>query len=680
MNSASMTLFFKYQTLCFTLLFLVLAHTLLGQNQFATTTVTLDEVAVEAVKISGAATQLPLAVSVRNFEVVSSDKQQLSLQEYLSNIPGLFTLNASNYAQDLRISIRGFGARAAFGIRGIKLVVDGIPETTPDGQGQVDNLPLGLIQRIEVLRGPSASLYGNASGGVLYINTLDELSDQKALIRTSIGAFGTFGLQAMAGVNSAKTKAVFYLNNTRSNGYRVQSGLAQSVLNAKVKHRFSDQSVLTGQLNYTASPLAEDAGGLTLDEVQQDRRQARARNVDYKTYEKVNQLKTGLRYEQKWGDHWTWDSYAFYSFRDFYGTLPFENGGIVDLFRNYVGLGSRLNFTQKSTTLRHEWQLGFETALQNDQRDRYNNMLGEQGALSFSQLESFGNISFYLVDALSFEKWLLRGALRFDRQKIGADSVDRSQIYNALNPSLGISYQILPKQRIFVSLGSSFETPTLSELSADPSGKEGLNLQLDPARAMNYELGWKSLGNRSSLEANLFYVRSSNEILPYELEAFPGRTFYRNGGATERYGFELQWEQHWKQWDWLLSLSQAKYVFETAMSQDKPKAIPGIPKQQASFELRYHSTKDWSWQLSGNHNAAFFANDANTIEIDDYRVFKLQTSKTFSFDWGHIQGFVGVNNLFNSTYFDNIRLNAFGGRYYEPAPGRHFFGGLAFGF
>ena len=159
MNSASMTLFFKYQTLCFTLLFLVLAHTLLGQNQFATTTVTLDEVAVEAVKISGAATQLPLAVSVRNFEVVSSDKQQLSLQEYLSNIPGLFTLNASNYAQDLRISIRGFGARAAFGIRGIKLVVDGIPETTPDGQGQVDNLPLGLIQRIEVLRCPSASLY-----------------------------------------------------------------------------------------------------------------------------------------------------------------------------------------------------------------------------------------------------------------------------------------------------------------------------------------------------------------------------------------------------------------------------------------------------------------------------------------------------------------------------------------
>ena len=218
MNSASMTLFFKHQTLGFTLLFLVLAHTLLGQNQFATTTVTLDEVAVEAVKISGAATQLPLAVSVRNFEVVSSDKQQLSLQEYLSNIPGLFTLNASNYAQDLRISIRGFGARAAFGIRGIKLVVDGIPETTPDGQGQVDNLPLGLIQRIEVLRGPSASLYGNASGGVLYINTLDELSDQKALIRTSIGAFGTFGLQAMAGVNYAKTKAVFYLINTRRNG------------------------------------------------------------------------------------------------------------------------------------------------------------------------------------------------------------------------------------------------------------------------------------------------------------------------------------------------------------------------------------------------------------------------------------------------------------------------------
>src|SRR6056300_1108651 len=209
----------KMNTLLFSFC-LVFAITLQTTAQKNTTdsllTVELEEVEISALRAKTSVLNAPVSLSVASIPANWSGASR-SLQEYLNTIPGVLTLNSSNYAQDLRISIRGFGSRAAFGIRGIKLVVDGIPETTPDGQGQVDNLPLGLIQRIEVLRGPAASLYGNASGGVLYINTLEELSDQKALIRTSIGAFGTFGLQAMAGVNSAKTKAVFYLNNTRSN-------------------------------------------------------------------------------------------------------------------------------------------------------------------------------------------------------------------------------------------------------------------------------------------------------------------------------------------------------------------------------------------------------------------------------------------------------------------------------
>ncbi len=149
-----------------------------AQNTTKTTTITLDEVAIKASKLETPRSLLPFSVSVINLQRVQAMHQQLSLQEYLGAVPGLFSLNATNYAQDLRISIRGFGARAAFGIRGIKLIVDGIPETTPDGQGQLDNLPLGLLKNIEVLRGPSASLYGNASGGVLYLNTLDSLQGE----------------------------------------------------------------------------------------------------------------------------------------------------------------------------------------------------------------------------------------------------------------------------------------------------------------------------------------------------------------------------------------------------------------------------------------------------------------------------------------------------------------------
>ena len=161
-----------------------------AQNTSQTSTITLEEVSLSASKFDTPRSVLPFSLSVINLKDVQALHQQLSLQEYLGAVPGLFSLNANNYAQDLRISIRGFGARAAFGIRGIKIIVDGIPETTPDGQGQLDNLPLGLLQNIEVLRGPSASLYGNASGGVLSLNTVDRLEGESVRFRSTLGAFG----------------------------------------------------------------------------------------------------------------------------------------------------------------------------------------------------------------------------------------------------------------------------------------------------------------------------------------------------------------------------------------------------------------------------------------------------------------------------------------------------------
>ena len=307
------------------LCFLISFHNLHAQDSSQTVTVTLEEVSIEASKLDTPRTVLPFSLSVINLREVQAMHQQLSLQEYLGAIPGLFSLNANNYAQDFRISIRGFGARAAFGIRGIKIIVDGIPETTPDGQGQVDNLPLGLLQSIEVLRGPSASLYGNASGGVLYLNTLDSLKDEAVRFRTTLGAFGLQSYQLSASFKSTKTTSLFYYNRTKTNGFRAFSGLEQNVFNAKVKHGLTSKARLQLQLNYTNSPRAEDAGGLTMSEVMADRKQARQRNVDYDTYEKINQFKLGLRWLQQWRTQWKLNTYAFYSFRDFYGKLPFEN-------------------------------------------------------------------------------------------------------------------------------------------------------------------------------------------------------------------------------------------------------------------------------------------------------------------------------------------------------------------
>jgi len=652
-----------------------------AQNITQTSTVTLDEISLKAIKIVTPRFELPYTFSVLNFSNTNQIHQQLSLQEYLGAVPGLFSLNSTNYAQDLRISIRGFGARSAFGIRGIKIIVDGIPETTPDGQGQLDNLPLGLIQNLEILRGPSASLYGNASGGVIYINTLDSMDTESTRFRTTFGSYGLQTFQLTTQLKNQKTTALLHLNKTNSDGYRGNSGLEQNVFNAKIKHVFNPKSSINVQINYTNSPRAEDGGGLTLNEVKADRGQARKRNIDYDTFESVDQFKAGLNWIQSFGSQWKLESYGFYSTRDFYGKLPFENGGIIDLYRNYYGLGSRLTYKDQRGTLLHSLQLGTETAIQRDQRDRYQNLKGSQGNLTFSQEESFGGFGFYVLDELKWEKFLLRTSLRFDYQDVGADSVIENQIYSVLNPSLGLSYSLTKQQRIFFNFSTSFETPTLSELSSRPNGLEGLNLDLAPSRAINYETGWKSLVNNGRLEANVFYIESSNEILPYELEAFPGRSFYRNTGATQRIGLEVYGYYQLKNWQLELSITQAKYQFKGTKenpSNLEGKQLPGIPGSQFFIQFGYQSLKAWQLQLSLEHIGDFFANNNNTVKISAYQKVRLQGKKAFNFSWGEIFVFGGIQNLLNTQYFDNIRLNAFGARHYEPAPGRNLFGGIQF--
>ena len=646
-----------------------------AQNQSALATITLSEVALQAPKTETPRNQLPFSLSVQSVDEFQKIYQQLSLQEYLVAVPGLFTQNANNYAQDLRISLRGFGARAAFGIRGIKLIVDGIPETTPDGQGQLDNLPLGLLSSVEVLRGPSASLYGNASGGVLYLNTLDQLENETIQLQSRLGAYGFQSYQLNTSLKGKKTDALLHINRTKTDGFRQNSGFEQTLFNTKIKHRLSSKSTLQLQLNYTDSPRAEDAGGITLEDTEADWSQARQRNVAYDTYESVNQFKSGLRWQQDWGDQWNLDTYGFYTFRDFYGKLPFENGGIIDLTRNYYGFGSRLNYIQD----KHRWQIGIETVQQADQRDRYLNLNGAQGSLSFSQLESFGSFGIYILDEVRWEKVLLRTSLRYDDLRLGADSVSEDQTYQVLNPSVGLSYEVAPQQRLFANFSSSFETPALSELSANPSGAEGLNLELEPARALNYELGWKGLWAKTRMEANVFFIESTNEILPYELEAFPGRAFYRNAGATQRWGVEVFGSYQWEQWELQASMTQAQYRF-TENNTSEGNTLPGIPNSQFFLQVGYTSLQDWQFQLTGEHIGSLYADTANAVQIEAFQKVRLQGGKTIALGNLELNLFAGINNLFDVRYFDNIRLNAFGGRYYEPAPGRNAFFGLSAAF
>ena len=637
-----------------------------AQNNSNTVTVTLKEVVLNSPKTSTALNKLPFAVSFQEVEQYQNIFQQITLQDYLRAVPGLFTQNANNYAQDLRVSLRGFGARSAFGIRGVKIIVDGIPETTPDGQGQIDNIPLGLLKNLEVLRGPSASLYGNASGGVIYLNTIDYIEGKNFQFRTRLGAFGLQSYQLTGSVKNDKTTALIHANRLLTDGFRNNSGLEQNLFNLKIKHKLNPSSKIQFQMNFTDSPRAEDAGGITLEDSEEDRSQARQRNLDYDTYESVNHFKIGLNWDKSWTDKIILSTYGFYSFRDFYGKLPFENGGIIDLTRNYFGLGSRLNYKNGKNNL----QVAAELLDQSDQRDRYLNILGSQGSNSFSQEEKFQNFSFSILDELKLESLFFRLSLRYDDMRLGTDSFSQDQIYQVINPSLGVSYELTPFQHIYVNFSTSFETPTLSELSANPSGAEGFNFELSPSEAISYELGWKGQWQKFKLETNLFLIESSNEILPYELEQFPGRSFYRNTGATQRYGLELAAQYEYKEWEVRTSVTQAKYLFKGS-NNNLDNALPGIPNSQIFLQLGYTTNNSLNFLITAEHIGDLYANNSNTVKVESFQNVRLQVGKSFNFNNIDLTFSGGINNIFNERYFDNIRLNAFGKRYYEPAPSRN---------
>ena len=634
--------------------------------------IALKEITLDAIRIKTPKRIIPYAISHRTFPVAQLGLPQNALQDYLTSIPGLYAQNTQNFAQDLRLSIRGFGARSGFGIRGIQLIVDGIPETTPDGQGQLDNLPLGIIRSLTVLRGPASTFYGNASGGVIQINTLEDVKDNFVRLRLQGGSFNSNNLAATVGLKKNKTQAVFYQNRTESQGYRDHSKYKQQVFNARVWHEISTHSQLRWQFNYTHSPYAYDAGGINDQGVKENRKQARLQNETYQTFETVDHLKTGLQWEKKINDKLSWDSYAFYAHRDFVGRLPFEFGGYVDLKRDYYGLGSALEFQPKNN---HRMQLRFSLADQKDHRKRFENIEGTPGENTLDQEELFFNTALSFLDEFKWDFGILRAGLRYDHHRLGTQIGSDQVSLNTFNPSIGFTYTDWGKHVMFVSYSSSFETPTLNELSANPSGGAGFNPDLSPSKAHNFEWGWRYNTPENSIEATLFAINTQNEILPYELATFPDRDFYRNTGKTSRMGIELFWEHQKGPWEWNIAYNYASLKFDDYNLGDENLSgnhLPGVPQQQFTAGLQHDFSKGWGSALQTQYTGTLYADDANQTQIADYFLANIRLWKSFD----RLSFFGGINNLLDRAYFDNIRINAYGKRYYEPAPLRNFYLGM----
>ncbi len=645
----------------------------------------LDEIVVTGTRMESPVREVPRSISVVGRDRIQNATQQLGLDEALAGVPGLYMQNRYNFSQDLRISLRGFGARSGFGIRGIRVYVDGIPETLPDGQAQVDSIDLGSAKSIEVLRGPASSLYGNASGGVIAVET--ELGDMSPFVEAGLsgGELGYEKYQLKTGGSFDSADYLFNASRQEIDGYRDHSFSKGSLLNGKVGIRFTEDDRMTVAINHTDQPQSEDAGGINADEVAAGLRGARDVNVLFNAGEALSQQRIGFVYER---DRPRGDLLLrnYYVWRDFSNTLPFVDGGAVDLQRFFYGVGAQYS-PKDALPDSLELTMGIDIDRQADDRRRFDNNEGVLGDLTFDQEENVDSTGIYLQAMYDLSEDLTVSAgLRYDELTFDindnyvADGDDSGEIeFDEVSPSAGINLSF-GEHILFGSFSRSFETPTTTEL-ANPDGSGGFNLSLNPQLADNYEIGIKGERNDTYYELAVFRINLTDELVPFELAGFPGRTFFSNAGESERSGIETALA--WKHDSGLaadLSYTFSDFIFEDFVDESGNSfagaELPGLPRHFGYAGVSYQRDAGLFARLEAVYSGALYADNANATEIGSYVVTNFRASKEFDSGNWLIRPYFGVNNIFNERYNSNIRINAFGGRYYEPAPDRNFYAGV----
>ncbi len=645
----------------------------------------LDPIIVNATRVDKSSNEIPAAISIIGQDEIQLGTEQLGLDESMGRVPGLFMLNRYNFAQDLRASIRGFGARSSFGIRGIKIIVDGIPETLPDGQGSVDGIDIGSARQITVIRGPASSLYGNASGGAILIESEQGTAIPFAETRATVGDFGLSKLQLKTGGESDNLNYLVNLSETSTDGYRDHSEFENTQFNGRFEYTMSNTSSLLTTIHHTDQPLANDAGGLTSEEVAIDRAQARARNVDYDAGESLRQTRIGLLYKTSFGEGRDFEARVYNTDRDFENKLPFESGGSVSLDRSFNGGGVKYVINSDIGDKPNRLLIGLDYDRQDDDRRRFDNLSGVIGAQALGQNELVTSLGTYLQNETKLtDATELTAGLRYDQVKFdvtdeffsdGDDSgvVDLEQ----LSPMVGISFKQSRNTHLYATISTAFETPTTTEF-ANPTGG-GFNQALEPQESTNYEVGIKTVADSYRFEAALFHIEVENELIPFELSE---RTFYENAGSSSRDGIELSYtRQLVEQVNFSLAYTYSDFVFDRFTDDNgnvfDGKQLPGIPQDLLNLSFSWFGNNGLYASWDTTYTGDLYADNANDTNVVSSSVSDIRFGHNgFYGDW-ELASFFGVNNVFDEEYNNNIRINAFGDRYYEPAPEQNAYIGIS---
>ncbi|HHL3483346.1 TPA: TonB-dependent receptor PqqU [Klebsiella pneumoniae] len=650
----------------------------------------------------------PAAVSVVNGDEMRQAAPRVNLSESLGAVPGLQVQNRQNYAQDLQLSIRGFGSRSTYGVRGLRIYVDGIPATMPDGQGQTSNIDIGSVDTIEVLRGPFSALYGNSSGGV--INVTSQTGTQPPTVEGSsyYGSFGTwhYGMTATGAVgdgsHAGDVDYTVSTNRFTTHGYRDHSGARKNLANARLGVRINDVSKLTLLLN-SVDIKANDAGGLTADEWRDNPRQS-PRGDQYNTRKNTRQTQAGLRYERQLSaqDDLSVMMYAgerettqFQSIPRAPQLKPSHAGGVIDLTRHYQGIDTRLTHRGEllvPVTL----TAGLDYENMSERRKGYENFVmvngapqyGEQGALRRNERNLMWNVDPYLqtqwqlTDKLSLDAGVRYSSVWFDSNDYyitpgnGDDSGDAS--YHKWLPAGSLKYALTDAWNVYLSAGRGFETPTINELSYRSDNQSGLNFGLKPSTNDTVEIGSKTRIGNGLFTAALFQTNTDNEIVVDSSSG--GRTSYKNAGKTRRQGMELgldqQFGESWRlkaAWTWLDATYRTNVCDDASCNSNR---IPGIARNMGYASFGYQPEQGWYAGSDIRYMSDIMANDENTAKAPSWTVVGLTTGYKWSYGRMDMDLFGRIDNLFDREYVGSVIVNESNGRYYEPAPGRNYGIGL----
>ena len=658
----------------------------------------------------------PATMDAVDADEVRSGQLQVNVSESLGRVPGLLIQNRQNYAQDLQISVRGFGARSTFGVRGVRLFVDGIPASAPDGQGQAANFPLGITERIEVVRGPFAALYGSSAGGVLSLYTAEGQAPASLQAGVAAGADGMRRASTQAQGRVGSLNYALDASSFASDGLRPQSSARRNTGYLKLSYPYEDGRLVATVSRQTGT--AQDPLGQSRTEFAANAYQTTTAAHTFDTRKSFDQTQVGAAWEHRLGNGQRLELMGYVGRRAViqHQAIPVaaqnsatSPGGVIDLERSYGGINARWRVDRDWGSGRHTASVGVASDRQNEWRRGFENFtgtataptqLGVTGRLRRDERNTASALEPYAQMEWESAAWSLAAGLRQSRVRMassdhyvapGNADDSGSSDYTATMPVLGLRYRLTETLQAYASSGLGFETPTMNEVAYQASGASGLNSRLQASRSRNSEMGLRSRHADSAWAATVFNIRTDNEIAV--LSNTGGRSTFQNAGGSLRQGLELSAEATLGGGVSLtaaLTLMDATYSESFKTCASSPCAtptltipagnrIPGVAGRSLFLQLAWEPKKlPGIYTMEARHMGPIAANDTNSEQTDAYTVLNLGARFVQTSGAWQVSEFLRIDNVANRMYAGSVIVNEGNGRYFEAAAGRSLYAGVTF--